>query len=330
MKEEWLRHCLTLSRRPASFYSGGRKIHREVKLRWTNALNDVSLEDAGFTRQKLAILNGDYYHPESHAMALSLWQRRLKQAKYGSVSFTTYNHTIKRAPESTSKRGSVMGPCIQSVSITLMPNHRHRVDVFYRTTELYKKFPADIVLLNRILLPEFNLDIERMTFYFANVTSHSMYFVTIIPLLEDPIQALTEIKKADPHFHDWIVKWSARYICPEHNRGIDKFAQAKRVQVDALNRIKEPLLGDLIKYFNDTHPGYRRQYIPPEQKKIVDGDPSTRYNSAHHAADKLRLRKNILADKGADTHAVRNDGSRGDDREVARRKRIRQARHEVI
>jgi hypothetical protein len=40
-----------------------------------------------------------------------------------------------------------MGPCIQAVTLTWLSRTDVGLDVFYRTTEFYKKFPADLLLL---------------------------------------------------------------------------------------------------------------------------------------------------------------------------------------
>jgi hypothetical protein len=234
-------------------------------------MNDtMQLQDGGYTKSKLTILTKHYLHPESHNAAVGLWERRRAQDKYGSVSFTTHNHTVKSDPNKGSKRASVLGPCLQSVVITYLDRKTYAIDVSYRTTELYKKFAADLVLIRDVLLSGFNLDgmnMEEMNVYFANITMHPMYWITIAPGLDDPTKHLEEIKKVDPYFHDWIVKWSARYICPQHHRGIQKFAQAMRVHKDAHERLDPRKLKLLISYFNDNHPGYRKEYEAPDDEE---------------------------------------------------------------
>jgi hypothetical protein len=193
-----------------------------------------------------------------------LWERRKGQGKYGSVGFTTYNHFIKNNIEKKSIRASVMGPCIQAVVITLVSKTSYTIDVFYRTTELLKKFPADLVFLRDVLLAPFNfegLDFVGMTCHFANITVHPMYWVTLIPHIKDPVQALEDIAVADKYFHDWIVKWTARYICEEHERGIAKFAQAQRVQMAAKKYIKPRKMAAVQEYLMDHHPGHRNAYV---------------------------------------------------------------------
>jgi hypothetical protein len=75
----------------------------------------------------------------------------VEERSYGSVGFTTYNHFLKNSPTKKSKRASVMGPCIQSVVITQHNKKQYSIDCFYRTTELLKKFPADLVFIRDVL-----------------------------------------------------------------------------------------------------------------------------------------------------------------------------------
>lgn len=264
MRSEWLAQCLRLSQQPAHFYSGARKILRQQVFTFTKIKSDLTLADCGFTSNKMRYLERAYMHEESLNVAHQLWDRRLEQDKYGSVGVTTYNHFIKNDPNKKSKRASVMGPCIQSFTLTYLPSRKTAIDVFYRTTELFKKFPADLVFLRDVLLKDFKMDVDNVTFYFANVTCHPMYFVTLIPLLKDPIAQLELIRKKDKHFFDWTVKWTARYVCPEFMRGIQKFAQAMRVHDDAMKRIDPTVLRELRKYLKAKHPGYRADYVDPD------------------------------------------------------------------
>lgn len=266
MISDWIDACDTLATAKADFYTGARKILRARQLTYEDLDGDLLITDAGYTKSKLTLLRKLYLHEESRDVALELWDRRLGQGKYGSVGFTTYNHFIKNDPSKKSKRASVMGPCIQSVTLTLLEDGRTGIDVFYRTTELFKKYPADLVFLRDTLLEGFKIDrLEVMTHHFANITCHPMYYVTIIPHHRDPIKKLERLKRLDPYFYQWIVKWTARYICDEHHRGIAKFAQAMRVCMDARGRIKPDVLDELRPYLLKNHPGYSREYVDPDE-----------------------------------------------------------------
>lgn len=278
MKDEWVKEVIRLSRREADFYSGCRKIIRAHQVQFDDlwdAEDPLILEDAGYTGSKMAHLRRLYLHEESRDMALKLWQLRRSKTSYGSVSFTCYNHLLKNDIEKKSKRASVMGPCIQSVAITQVKGNgkngtggQYYIDCFYRTTEVLKKFPADLVFIRDVLLEGFDfsgMEFLGMTCHFANVTVHPQYFVTAIPHMEDPIRELEKIKKRDRYFFDWIIKWTARYLCEEHYRGIAKFAQALRVKVDADKRITGKGRKLLVDYLRANHPGHTRDYVEPEE-----------------------------------------------------------------
>lgn len=261
-----------MSAEKADFYSGARKIIRNRSVTFRRLADDLTLADSGYTKSKMTMLTKNYLHEESKSVAIDLWNKRIGQRKYGSVSFTCFAHFVKGGSidAKRSKRASVFGPCIQSVSLTYLDNHTTAIDVFYRTTELFKKFPADLVFLKDVLLADFNFSmapVRSITFHFANITCHPMYFVTILPMLDDPIEELEVIREVDPYFFMWIVKWTARYICPEHHRGIQKFAQAMRVHADAQNRISKKLMPKLIAYLNKHHPGYRNDYVDPDEEE---------------------------------------------------------------
>ena len=303
MREDWVKHCLRLARMEADVWSGCRKIMQGVSLTFDINKPNVELKDAGYTKYKMTLLLKLYKHAESIEVAKKLWNRRKKQAKYGSVGFHCYAHLIKgqkngcdsywnkindrqyagkdleekqkqtKEIEGKSSRSSVMGPCIQAVNITLVRKGEVHVDVFYRTTELFKKFPADLVMLKDHLLSEFDFEgysITEVRMHFANVTLHPMYFVTLLPSIADPIAELERIKKSDRRFFDWIVKWTARYVIEEYHRGIAKFGQAQRVKKDALSRIKGADLKRFQKYLKDNHPGHRNEYVPPEEMEDAD------------------------------------------------------------
>lgn len=262
LKQEWVDYCLGLAAEPADFYSGCRKILRTRTLRFVALDDSLQLADAGFTSHKMRYLMRAYMHEESlRVAAKDLWVRRRKQDKYGSVGVTCYNHFIKS--EKTSLRGSVMGPCIQSVVVTYLDKRRYAVDVFYRTTELLKKFPADLVFLRDVILPEFDftgMTLEGVTCHFANITVHPMYFATVLPLIADPVSALVTLKERDVYFHNWVVKWTARYTCDEFHRGIAKFAQALRVHKDAHERILPDRLAEVQAYIRANHPPLKTRF----------------------------------------------------------------------
>jgi len=270
MRTEWVQTCHAFAARTADFYSGCRKIITAQRVEFESWENDLSIRDCGFTPTKLTMLKRLYLHEESHTVAQQLWAARVKKGRYGSVGFTTYNHFIKNDPTKKAKRASVMGPCIQSITLTLMNDRSVVVDAFYRTTELLKKFPADLVFMRDVLLPPFNVKPDAVRFHFANVTVHPMYWVTLVPLQKDPVAEFERFRNMDRRFYDWTVKWTARYLIDEYMHGIEKFSQAMRVRKDALERIPKPMLSKLQAYLKKNHPGYTRTRFPHDEEEGDD------------------------------------------------------------
>ena len=232
MLEAWVTQSLALSRRPADFYSGSCKILRGVQLVFPFEC-DLSLSDSGYTQSKMKQLERNYLHQESIDAAVGLWDKYRSKPKYRSVSFTCYNHFIK---DHKGPIGSVMGPCLQSVVITMMPKKQVDIHVLYRTTEVFKKFPADLVFLKERLLSGFNfegLSVQTIKCFFTNLTVHPAYYVTLIPHLADPLRELEKLRKADRAFHQKVVRWTSCYLLPERQHTIEKFAQAQRVKMYA-------------------------------------------------------------------------------------------------
>ncbi len=269
LKAEWVEYCLGFASEPADFYSGCRKILREKRMVFTGLDDSLQLADAGFTNHKMRYLMRAYMHEESLNVAVDLWARRRVQDKYGSVGVTCYNHFVKGGDSiadveaKKSKRASVMGPCIQSMVVTYLDRRTYAVDMFYRTTELLKKFPADLVFARDVMLKPFDftgMRLDSVNCHFANVTIHPMYFATVLPLIPDPIHALELLKERDKYFHDWVVKWTARYVCDEFHRGIAKFAQALRVHKDARERIQPDALRAVQEYIRANHPPLKTRF----------------------------------------------------------------------
>lgn len=267
LRQTWLDLCIARALTPAEFYTGARKIHTGVVLEFPSIDSSLAIGDCGFTNAKISMLRRLYWNDEHAGQVRELWDRRVARAKYGSVSASTYHHLTKADPEKQSKRASVMGPCLVGVGLTWLGRQSISVDAWYRTTELFKKFPADLVFVRDVVLPALGVDsahVSRLRCFLANCTSHPMYAVTWLALLDEPWETLDWIKDKDRRFFDWIVKWTGRYVCPEHHRGIAKFAQAQRVKKDALERIGGARLETLQAYLRDNHPGYRNSYEEPD------------------------------------------------------------------
>lgn len=246
LRQAWLDWCISLAcQKDGAFWSGARKILPHQTLQVRTIKDFFKIEDLGYTKYKLTRLNDQYLVEDAVEVAMMLHRENVRRRKYASAAFHCYGHLLKATFESRSKRGSVMGPCLQSVVLTLRPHEkRTTVDIFWRTTEAFKKLPADFIWLRDYVLPRIpgqdEFPLVGFTFHFVNVTIHPMYFATAVPLLPDPVATLTLLKDRDRVFHDWVGKWLVRYVIGgPAGRSIEKFAQAQRTamsSVELLNR----------------------------------------------------------------------------------------------
>ena len=157
-----------------------------------------------------------------------------------------------------------MTPCIQSMSLTYHGDHSTEAHAFYRTTELFKKFPADLVFIRDELLSPFGDLPDRLTFMFANVTLHPMYFAVLMPHLKDPVRVLERLEGEDQKFHDYVVKSTARYFIPKYHRGIEKHSQSMSVYRDVVARTPKKMVKQVVPYLEAKHTGFKNDYQPPE------------------------------------------------------------------
>lgn len=257
MKQWWLNHALLLSHTPADLYSGNRKIiRRQTLVVPANAYAKAfELEDLGYTPAKMKMLERYYVHEESITIAQEAWAQRLVKRKFNSTCFTTYNHMVK-AIKGGLRKPQMMGPCIQSVVLTLTDKQETEVDIFYRSTEFFKKFPADLIFIRDRLLNRFsfaNAPIKSISMTFANVTIHPMYYPVLFPMLPNPVETMERLRKADPKFYRLCVSWAARYFLPKkYGKGIEKFSQARRTGERALAMLDKATIKEISSYV-DKH-----------------------------------------------------------------------------
>lgn len=258
MKKRWIKICRQLSAEPGDFYASARKILRNRTVTICDWKSDITLEEIGYTNNKLNRLIKDYLHVESRDKAVELWAHFVKRGSYASTCFTTHNHLVKSGATSPSETVETRGPCLQAVVITLIPGkkgkHEAIIDTYYRTTEIYKKFPADLLLLDVLLKPfDFSkVRIAERNFHFSGVTVHPMYCIVPIALTDDPVGFFEEIRKSDPVFYRNCVSWTSKYLIT--SRGIKKFEQAKVVQRKAIAMLKKTgTLDELTAYIQKAY-----------------------------------------------------------------------------
>lgn len=249
LRQQWLNACTHFVLRRGDLYTHYRKIFSPVHLDF-NLTDDLQLADAGYTSAKLKHLHRGYWHEESVNAAVFLWNRLREKKKYGSVGFTTYNHFMK-ARDGRRGNATMMGPCIQSVNLTWLDKQNVRVDAFYRTTELFKKFPADLVFIRDTLLEPFDvsgMNVTHLTCHFANLSITANYFMTIVPFLDDPLRIVDQVRRKDPRFFHVLIHWLNCMCCPDALYKIENHAQSMRVHMDVKKRVDLSTVREIARY----------------------------------------------------------------------------------
>jgi hypothetical protein len=230
---------LRLAGRESDLYPHGRKILRNQRTTFECWDDSLRLEHYGYTDKKLTDLERLYFDEESHASALRLWQSR-KPGKMKSVAFHTFAHLTKRAGVNGEQ-----GPCLNSVTVTALPNGQVAVNVAYRSVDLFKKFAADLVFPPDVLLKDFGR-IDSVTCNIANATVHPLYFSILFPHLADPVTDLRDLEEIDDHFWVAVTRETEDLFCGGTANA--NFASAQRLKRFVLKRTDSKIMKAVIAY----------------------------------------------------------------------------------
>ena len=184
---------------------------------------DWDLTTFGYSEKgnKMKALHRNYYNKERFQFAIKDIRKICRNKRYGSTQFPL---------TSLVKKGVKQTHCMSACSITNWPKEGLRVCIFYRTTEVTKKFGADLVFIRDTILPKIHSvrAVKDITFMFSNLTVHPMFFSTLFCHLHDPLGFLDDVREADPRFHDYIEKWLCKYMFYGDSGFVQKFSQANQ------------------------------------------------------------------------------------------------------
>jgi len=161
----------------------------------THSLVDLGYSKAG---SKMTQLKRDYYNEDSVKEAKSTINSRHDQS-VSSVGISTLG----------GKKKNAQGHCIRSVvinhfdeKVSPFKQSSISIDVFYRTTELLRKFGADLIFLKEFLIPEIlygtewqRIDISEIRFYFSSCF-FSALFIPVLYQFVDPVWFLKRLKES--------------------------------------------------------------------------------------------------------------------------------------
>lgn len=189
--------------KPFFISSTGRKYSNNVSLTipgqvWTEGFEHLSLDTLGYKgtpskgEGKLGKLTRTYFNEENVIAARTKLEGRIERG-------LDFNSVMVSMMEGK-KDSRSQGPCLSSVVITYVPKLGGKVEatVFYRITEVIKKFGADLLFLREVvfpnLIPQSLGELDSIHFVFA-YAYFSAIFLPVILSHVDVVDLLTRIEE---------------------------------------------------------------------------------------------------------------------------------------
>lgn len=198
-------------------HCGGRKIfyNKTLEVRDFQQM-DLDLFLWGYRGHKMKSLLRHYWNEQATATAKKEMDVKFTSRKDYSVGFHMYG-----IPKT---RGQA-GYCMQAMTIVKEPSKgRVRLNVFYRTVEIVKKFYADLVFIRDVVEPFFGLKFDYITFYFSSLTLNTLYTPMMVNLIDDPVPFFEWLEENDLSFYRIMCRVASVSLDPTPNN----FAQLER------------------------------------------------------------------------------------------------------
>lgn len=176
------------------YYRGYQKILTEISAsveyfgKFTFKLTDI-----GYTNLKMKSLTKYYYDAERCKKFLAQVMKA-KKAKAASLYFPTIGED---------KGGHKKDHCIRGIGVNVIKGNIVNIHIFYRSSELSKKFFADLVFFNEVLWHKLELPRDvPIHFHFVGAYVHSKQFP--IYLLFD--RDILNISWSDDYMYKMVLK----------------------------------------------------------------------------------------------------------------------------
>lgn len=185
---------------PVFEYNGARRIVRN--LLWSPPqIPVVDLKAIGYSNPatKLKALDRMYFSPEEADRVRAMLKKRAGQS-YSAILMSMH---------AGAKRSDSMGHCITSIAFSLTPK-RCEATVMYRSTELIKKFVADLVFIPRVF-ERLDLKPQKVDFFFSNAYVSGVFFPSLF-VYQNPIEFLEKIRKHDPEMFKVATRFLRRSV----------------------------------------------------------------------------------------------------------------------
>lgn len=236
MKKEWIELCKnTLMEKPDHYFDFRKVFRNKLVVFPRKMLDDLSLDDLGHAKAKLSYLSRNYINSEAFEAAQEQWHRIVERQAYGSAGFHTYNH-LRKASMNTHRRGIVVqGPCIQSVVLTKLGDDTI-IDVFFRSTDPFRRLPADMIFIRDVLLPPFKVKPIDIRAHIVNLATNPWHIPVVLNNIPEPVKFMREVKKADPVAWKQIAFCMSRVLDPKYKSKLSMVIRMRKFTQERLSK----------------------------------------------------------------------------------------------
>lgn len=253
LKERWLELCLDLSLEPARLVVGTRKILRNQTWvisgdEWRSGeFNPEEVVGYNNWQVKRKQLHRYYVNPAELERAIA----KFKFISQEKAKFDSVNITLKNEHKSG---WTSQDHCMASMIVSYWPKSRlgpanTEIDVYYRTTEIAKKFVADIALFREDIFPHFE-PISKIRFVFSTLNMSVAFTPAIFLSAADPVAFLEELKRSDERHWRRICTYLVRYLCDGDSSM--KFKQHDRIKKRLARSLEDVKRDDIVAYLREN------------------------------------------------------------------------------
>lgn len=176
-KQEWLREVKLFSVFPRDI-EGTSKLFQNVSITMGPFDESISYEAMNYSKSKDLQLRRNYFNEDNNIEGVKAFSDRVMGKKKGSVSVICHNK----------EKGSNKGFCLNAYTLNYRGDHTI-LTIQYRTTELIKKFYADMVFFRDVILPQYHHQLQiaplsEVNIHCASLSLDYRYFPLLIPHLK--------------------------------------------------------------------------------------------------------------------------------------------------
>lgn len=165
---------------------------------------DIGLSDMFYTDYKRGQLHRNYFNVETIDSLADRMAERINRRKAATLMEFVGNQQ---------KGEQSLGYCIQGIALTNGAEGQVYLHMSYRTTEVIKKFGADLVFLTEDVWPRIKerlpkgTRLERVDFSFPSVSLSCMYLPTVFHLLVNSIPFMEALRSFDENLFYQSVRF---------------------------------------------------------------------------------------------------------------------------